>query len=95
VAVATLEVEADLARAERERAVAVDRVRRDAALLESADDVARMSLTAYREGAAGLASVLEAQRNARAVRLQYLDDLAAAQTADAEVRLRAAGSVEP
>jgi cobalt-zinc-cadmium efflux system outer membrane protein len=95
VAVATLEVEAELARAERELAVAVDRTRRDAALLESADDVARMSLTAYREGAAGLANVLEAQRNARAVRLQYLDDLAAAQTASAAVRLHAAGSTEP
>jgi cobalt-zinc-cadmium efflux system outer membrane protein len=95
VSVATLEVGAALARAERELAVTVERARRDAALLESAAEVARMSLAAYQEGAAGLASVLEAQRNARAVRLQYVDDMAVAQVASAAVRLHSAGSEEP
>ena len=46
-----------------------------------------MSLTAYREGAASLPNVLEAQRNARDVRGQYIDDLAAAWIATAELRV--------
>jgi outer membrane protein TolC len=45
-----------------------------------------MALTAYREGASTLASVLEAQRTARDVLGQYIDDLAAAWIATAELR---------
>ncbi|MFN8570979.1 MAG: TolC family protein [Gemmatimonadaceae bacterium] len=73
-----VETSLELARVRRERRGALTRLDRDRALLVSADRVASMSLTAYREGAATLASVLEAQRNARDVRAQYLDDLAAA-----------------
>ena len=42
-------------------------VNRDQALVTSANRVATMALTAYREGAAPLATVLEAQRNAREI----------------------------
>jgi outer membrane protein TolC len=48
-----------------------------------------MSLTAYREGAAALPNVLEAQRNARDVLSRYVDDLAAAWVATAELRVLA------
>ena len=46
-----------------------------------------MALTAYREGASGLANVLEAQRAAREVLREYIDDLAAAWVATAELRV--------
>jgi outer membrane protein TolC len=48
-----------------------------------------MSLTAYREGAASLPNVLEAQRNARDVLGQYIDDLSNAWIATAELRVLA------
>jgi hypothetical protein len=46
-----------------------------------------MALTAYREGAQGLPAVLEAQRNARDILSQYIDDLAEAWIASAVLRL--------
>jgi outer membrane protein TolC len=46
-----------------------------------------MSLTAYREGQSSLPNVLEAQRNARDVLGQYIDDLAAAWIASASLRV--------
>jgi len=49
-----------------------------------------MSLQAYGEGAVALASVLEAQRNAREALGRYIDDLAAADAAAAATRLVAA-----
>jgi hypothetical protein len=52
-------------------------------LVESATRIAAMSLTAYREGAQGLPAVLEAQRNAREILSQYIDDLAEAWIANA------------
>ncbi len=92
VAAAAQEAEAVIARAYRQRAMAVAKAVRDRALVASAEQVARGSLTAYAEGAAALPSVLEAQRNARTILLQYVDDLAAAAVADALVRLYAATS---
>ena len=56
-------------------------------LVESANRIAAMSLAAYREGAQGLAAVLEAQRNARDILSQYIDDLADAWIATATLRL--------
>jgi hypothetical protein len=61
----------------------------------SADRVAAMSLTAYAEGAIALPSVLEAQRQAREALGHLIDDLAAASTADAAVRLFTASEVSP
>lgn len=76
-----------LAHASRERANAIAKVTRDRALVASANQVAAMALTAYREGASSLPNVLEAQRSARDVLGQYIDDLAAAWVATAELRV--------
>lgn len=75
-----------IAHARRELAVAADKVRRDSILVLSADRVASMSLTAYREGASTLPNVLEARRSAREVFATYVDDLAAAWIASATLR---------
>src|SRR5213078_649687 len=72
------ETTAAVATARRTLAIARTRLNRGAALVESATRVAVMSLRAYSEGAAPLASVLEAQRNAREILAGYVDDLRAA-----------------
>lgn len=77
---------AAIARAQREQSGALGRVFRDRLLVASAERVATMSLAAYREGAAPLASVLEAQRNSRDVLGQYIDDVASALIATATLR---------
>ena len=84
---ARLETEAKIARALRERTAFLARVARDQQLLASANRVAAMSLTAYRAGAASLPNVFEAQRNARDVLSQYIDDVAAAWIAESTLRL--------
>jgi cobalt-zinc-cadmium efflux system outer membrane protein len=70
-----------------ERQNALARLSRDRALVASATRLIAMSLTAYREGASALPSVLEAQRNAREVLAQYVDDLAALWIATASLRV--------
>jgi cobalt-zinc-cadmium efflux system outer membrane protein len=89
LALARVEDRNAIAHATREREIALARVRRDQQLVTSANRVAAMSLTAYREGAAALPNVLEAQRNARDILSQYIDDLAAAWIATAELRVLA------
>lgn len=89
LALAQVEARNQLAHATRLRANAMARVDRDRALVTSADRVAAMSLTAYREGASALANVLEAQRSARDVRAQYINDLSAVWIATAELRVLA------
>jgi outer membrane protein, heavy metal efflux system len=84
----------DIAAADRAHAAAEQRVARDQALLVTAQRVAAMALTAYREGASPLPGVLEARRNARDVMAQYIDDLAALWSALAAQRLVLA-SVQP
>jgi len=86
--VAILETRASIARTARERATALANVARDQTLVASANRVAALSLTAYREGAAPLATAIEAQRNAREILSQYIDDLAAAWIATAALRVR-------
>lgn len=81
------EAGADLARARREFRAARTRLARDKGLLESADRVAAMSLQAYAEGAIALPNVLEAERNARDALGRYIDDVAAADNAAAELAL--------
>jgi outer membrane protein TolC len=63
------------------------RVARDQDLVVRAERVAAKSLTAYREGASALPAVLEARRTAREVLGQYIDDLAALITLQAELRV--------
>jgi len=89
------ETGAAIARARRERTAALARLERDARLLASADRVAAMSLQAYGEGAIPLANVLEAQRNAREALGRYIDDLAGAHDAVAQVRLLTATADQP
>ena len=84
---ARLESEARIARAYRERDAFLARVARDQALVASANRVAAMSITAYRAGAASLPNVFEAQRNARDVLKQYIDDVVAAWNANSTLRL--------
>lgn len=81
--IALVESRAAIARATRELSGATARISRDVLLVASADRVATMSLSAYREGAVPLTSVLEAQRNAREVLGQYIDDVASALVATA------------
>jgi cobalt-zinc-cadmium efflux system outer membrane protein len=80
------ESDADIARAVRERAAALARVRREGQLVASAERVSALALIAYREGAAALPSVLEAARSARESLARYIDDVAAALVADAALR---------
>ena len=81
------QVNADIARTRREASIAQLRVEGDRTLVASAARVASMSLTAYREGAVSLPNVLEAQRSARDVQAQYVDDLATLLIAAAELRV--------
>jgi cobalt-zinc-cadmium efflux system outer membrane protein len=87
LALARLETKTAIGRAIRSRSLAVDKIRRDRLLVESATRISGMALTAYREGAQGLPAVLEAQRNARDILSQYIDDLAEAWIASAVLRL--------
>ena len=84
---AQVQAKNELAHAMRERENALAKIARDRALVASADRVAAMSLTAYREGASSLPNVLEAQRSARDILAQYVDDLANAWVATAELRV--------
>ncbi|HET9983419.1 MAG TPA: TolC family protein [Longimicrobiales bacterium] len=83
------------AAAERQRAVAIERVARDRLIVRDAQRVTEMSLTAYREGAAPLVNVLEAQRNARDALRQYVTDLAASRTAEAAYLLAVSAGERP
>jgi outer membrane protein, heavy metal efflux system len=87
LALARRESAAQLAQAMRAFDVAIVRVRRDRELLTLADRVVARSLTAFADGASPISAVLEAQRSARDALLQYIDDLAAANTAAAAVKL--------
>lgn len=78
-----------IARATRQREIALAQVARDRSLVASANRVTAMALTAYREGASTLANILEAQRSAREVLARYVDDLANAWIATAELRVLA------
>jgi cobalt-zinc-cadmium efflux system outer membrane protein len=89
------ETDAAVSRARRELVAARERVRRSAALVTSATRVAAMSLQAYSEGAVAVATVLEAQRNAREILAGYIDDLAAADAAARTLRWLTTGPDEP
>lgn len=74
-----------IAEAYRERELLRARILRDQELVVRAQRVAAKSLTAYREGASALPAVLEARRTAREVLGQYIDDIAALLTLQAEL----------
>lgn len=87
-----LESQRDIARVTAARDAAAARVARDRSLVTSANRVAAMALTAYREGAAPMASVLQAQTSARETLVQYLTDVGAANAASAALRLLTASA---
>ena len=87
LAAAQRESAAQIARARRELEAATARVARDRLLVAAANRVARLSLQAYVEGQYPLTTVLEAQRNARDTLSELIDDLVAANTAAAALRL--------
>lgn len=87
LAAAERESAALITRARADLAAASQRVGRDRQLVETANRVARLSLQAYVEGAYPLTTVLEAQRNARDTLADLIDDLVAANTAAAALRL--------
>ncbi|MGH7619288.1 MAG: TolC family protein, partial [Gemmatimonadaceae bacterium] len=89
LALARVESRNQINHAARERAAALARVARQRQLVASATRVAGMSLTAYREGESSLPNVLEAQRTARDILSQFIDALADAWTATAELRVLA------
>lgn len=85
--VAEVETNASLAVAEREQAIARERLTRTQALVSSADRVAALALLAFREGAAALPSVLEAQRASLDIRTQFIEALGAVRDAASRLRL--------
>lgn len=85
--VAQVETSAATALAEREQAIARERLTRTQALVSGAERVAALSLLAFREGAAALPSVLEAQRSSRDTRTQYVEALGAVRDAASRLRL--------
>lgn len=95
LAFAEVQSRTGIARARRTVAISFAKVERDRLLVAAANRVASMSLIAYREGASSLPNVLEAQRNAREVLGQYVDDLASAWIAAAELRVLTLTSAAP
>lgn len=86
LSVARLEARQRLVEGLRKRTSLHVQVARDQDLVVRAERVAAKSLTAYREGASALPAVLEARRIAREVLGQYIDDLTALLTVEAELR---------
>ena len=89
LALTLFQTQATIGRAARQRNVALEKLQRDRLLVESANRIVAMSLVAYREGAQALVTVLEAQRNARDILSQYVNDLADVWIATATLRLYA------
>ncbi len=87
LAAARLEMRQRYVEGFRELASLRARVARDQDLVVRAERVAARSLTAYREGASALPAVLEARRTAREMLGQYIDDLTALVTLQAELRV--------
>ncbi|MEP6780879.1 MAG: TolC family protein [Gemmatimonadaceae bacterium] len=84
-----------LASAQRDATAARARLARSAGLVASANRVSALSLIAYREGATPLTSALDAQRSAREVLSQYVDDIATARIAESVLRLFSLTTVVP
>jgi cobalt-zinc-cadmium efflux system outer membrane protein len=87
LALQRIELTSARARAERGLIVARERVTRSLRLAESAERVVSLALLAYREGAATLPVVIEAQRTSRGTLFQVLDDIAAVRNSAGLIRL--------
>lgn len=86
LALAKLQQAALVANAERDASAARTRLARSGQLVASANRIATMSITAYREGASPIGTVLDAQRSAREALSQYAEDVAAVRIADSVLR---------
>lgn len=86
LAIAKLEQTALITNANREATAARARLVRSGQLVASANRIAAMSITAFREGASPLATVLDAQRSARETLTQYAEDVAALRVAESVLR---------
>ncbi|MDQ6611010.1 MAG: TolC family protein [Gemmatimonadota bacterium] len=95
LSLARLEQSTALAGAARDATAARARLARSTQLVASANRIAALSLIAYREGATPLATALDAQRSAREVLAQYLDDIATARIAESVLRLFSLSTVGP
>ena len=95
VDLAKLELSTALAGAQRDAIASRARLARSTQLVASANRVATLSLVAYREGATPLATALDAQRSAREVLAQYVDDIATARIAESVLRLFSLSTVVP
>lgn len=82
LAIARLDQATALANAARDVAAARTRLTASRQLLVSVNRISALSVVAYREGATPLATVLDAQRSARALLRQYVDDAATARVAE-------------
>jgi cobalt-zinc-cadmium efflux system outer membrane protein len=92
---ARLEQALGLAVAEKQRAAQLVILAQDRAGLEDARRVASRAQTAYREGEYALASVIEAQRNARDALRQYYEDMGTLWLAQAAFTLTSATGTRP
>lgn len=86
VTLARLEQSAAVTNARRAVSSTQVRLNRSQQLVAGANRIAALSLVAYREGAAPLAAVLDAQRSARETLAQFVDDVAAARIAESVLR---------
>lgn len=83
LALAELQTRNALTLAQQQRLLAQQRVESGRAVVNDAQRVAALSLTAYREGAYTLANVIEAQRNARDAMRSFVEALQASRIAQA------------
>jgi cobalt-zinc-cadmium efflux system outer membrane protein len=93
IVVAQLGQTAALNGARRDANAAQQRNARSQQLVASANRIAALSLVAYREGAAPITTVLDAQRAARETLAQHVDDVATARIADSVLRFLSLSSV--
>lgn len=93
--VAHLQQDALVANAKRDASTARIRLARSRRLVASANRIATMSITAYREGASPIGTVLDAQRSAREALSQYADDVAAVRIADSVLRFVTLSTDQP
>lgn len=96
LALARLETQTAITLADHERVIARARVERGRTIVVEAQRVAALALIAYREGAYPLATVLEAQRNARDAVRQFILDVQASRISEAAlVRANIVGGARP
>ena len=95
VSIVKLERALTLSNSMQQAEAAQARAVRSSQLVASANRIAALSLVAYREGASALSAALDAQRAAREVLAQYVEDVATSRIADSVLRFYTFTSVVP